>query len=178
MNTKSFHDSVILVTKLTQTQHEISCVLLNFFRLLSPGPCFRSVIKKFHNFLVGVDMNFVKQFDLLKKSVSKGGKTENNHKKTKFQFLFMNYELSRQGREGSWVRVAGPGQPRERDQVHRVWPRLRVAGGGGGLQQVLHAHQGLRLLVSMMSVPQLRFERLSWVLTETNVGCAELYKAE
>ena len=25
---------------------------------------------------------------------------------------------------------------------------------------------------------QLRFERLSWVLTETRVGCAELYKAE
>mgnify|MGYP001251058855 CR=1 FL=1 len=97
MNTRSFHDSVILVTKLTQTQHEISCVLLNFFRLLSPGPCVRSGIKKFHNFLVGVDMDFVKQFDLLKKSVSKGGKTENNHKKTKFQFLYLNYEFPGKG---------------------------------------------------------------------------------
>ena len=97
MNTKSFNDAVILVTKLTQTQHEISCVLLNFFRLLSPGPCVRSGIKKFHNFLVGVDMNFVKQFDLLKKSVSKGGKTENNHKKTKFQFLYINDEFPGKG---------------------------------------------------------------------------------
>ena len=99
MNTKSFHDSVILVTKLTQTQHEISCVLLNFFRLLSPGPCVRSGIKKFHNFLVGVDMNFVKQFDLLKKSVSKGGKTENNHKRkqSSSSFNIMNYEFPGKG---------------------------------------------------------------------------------
>ena len=74
MNTKSFHDSVILVTKLTQTQHEICCVPLNFFCLLSPGPCVRSGIKKFHNFLVGVDMNFVKQFDLLKNLSQKEGK--------------------------------------------------------------------------------------------------------
>ena len=116
MNTKSFHDSVILVTKLTQTQHEISCVLLNFFRLLSPGPCFRSVIKKFHNFLVGVDMNFVKQFDLLKKSVSKEGKTENNHKKTKFPFDELNFQ-ARAGRilsTGGWPRPTtrtGPSPP-------------------------------------------------------------------
>ncbi len=77
MNTKSFHhDSVILVTKLTQAQHEICCVLRNFFRLLSPGLCVRSGIRKFHNFLVGVDMNFVKQFDLLKNLSQKGGETK------------------------------------------------------------------------------------------------------
>ena len=103
MNTKSFHDSGILVTKLTQAQHEICCVLRNFFSLLSPGLCVRSGIEKFHNFLVGVDMNFVKQFDLLKKSVSKGGKTENNHKKTNFPLYKIktpSYELNFQARAG------------------------------------------------------------------------------
>ena len=78
MNTKSFHDSGILVTKLTQAQHEICCVLRNFFPLLSPGLCVRSGIEKFHNFLVGVDMNFVKQFDLLKNLSLKGRETKRN----------------------------------------------------------------------------------------------------
>ena len=78
MNTKSLHDSGILVAKLTQAQHEICCVLRNFFPLLSPGLCVRSGIEKFHNFLVGVDMNFVKQFDLLKNLSLKGRETKRN----------------------------------------------------------------------------------------------------
>ena len=78
MNTKSLHDSEILVAKLTQAQHEICCVLRNFFPLLSAGLCVRSGIEKFHNFLVGVDMNFVKQFDLLKNLSLKGRETKRN----------------------------------------------------------------------------------------------------
>ena len=47
-------------------------------------------------------MNFVKQFDLLKKSVSKGGKTENNHKKTNFPL----YKIKTPSHEPS---IAGKG---------------------------------------------------------------------
>ena len=131
MNTKSFHDSVILVTKLTQTQHEICCVLLNFFCLLSPGPCVRSGIKKFHNFLVGVDMNFVKQFDLLKKSVSKGGKTENNHKKTNFplyKIKIRSYELNIQARAGRILSTGG--WPRPIMRMGQSLPSVTLTTGG------------------------------------------------